>query len=521
MISTALGKAQSAADQLLVGDAVRTVGLGAELLVAEALVGLEVALEPADLGVALERQHVRGDPVQEPAIVRDDDGAAGERQQRFLQRAQRVGVEVIGGLVEQQQVAAGAQQLGQVQAVALAAGQLAHLGLLVSALEVEAGDVGAAGDRAIAERDLVQSAGDLLPNGLVGIERVTRLVDIRQLDGLAELERARVGLLLPGDHPQQGGLAGAVGADHADDPASRKLEVEVVDQQPVAVGLAQTVGLEHDIAQAGPGGDVDLDLVELDVSVLGQQRLIRVQTRLGLAAPRRRVHPDPLQLLLDRALAAGLLALLLAQAHLLLLQPARVVALIGDPAAPVELEDPAGDVVQEVAIVGDGDDRPRVIAQVLLQPGHGLRVQVVGGLVEQQQVGLAQQQAAERDPPALATGEGGDVGVGGRAAQRVHRVLERGVQVPAVDGVDLLLYPGELVGGLLGVVHRQLVEAIEQRPHLGDSVLDVAAHVLGGVELGLLLEQATVALGASWASPSNSVSSPAMIRSSVDLPEPL
>ena len=48
----------------------------------------------------------------------------------------------------------------------------------------------------------------------------------------------------------------------------------------------------------------------------------------------------------------------------------------------------------------------------------------------------------------------------------------------------------ELVGGLLGVVHRQLVEAVEQRLGLGDALLDVAAHVLGLVELGLLLEQA-------------------------------
>jgi hypothetical protein len=61
----------------------------------------------------------------------DDHRAPGERQERLLQRPQRVGVQVVGRLVQQQQVAAGAQQLGQVQAVALTAGQLGHLGLLV------------------------------------------------------------------------------------------------------------------------------------------------------------------------------------------------------------------------------------------------------------------------------------------------------------------------------------------------------------------------------------------------------
>ena len=240
---------------------------------------------------------------------------------------------------------------------------------------------------------------------------------------------------------------------------------------------------------------MDLDLVELDVAVLGEQRLVGVQTGLGLAAARRGVHPHPLQLLLDRALAVGLLTLLLGEADLLLLQPARIVALVGNAAATVELEDPPGDVVQEVAIVGDGDDRARVVTQVLLQPGDRLGVEVVGGLVEQQEIGLAQQQPAQRDAAALTAGERGDVGVGGGAAERVHRVLERRVEIPPVDRIDLLLDARELVCGLVGVVHRQLVEAVEQGPDLGDPVLDVPLDVLGRIQIGLLRQQADGRLG--------------------------
>ena len=83
----------------------RLVRLGAEPALAVGFVVLVVALEPHHLAVALERQHVRGDAVEEPAVVADDDGAAGERQQRLFERAQRVDVEVVGRLVEQQQVA--------------------------------------------------------------------------------------------------------------------------------------------------------------------------------------------------------------------------------------------------------------------------------------------------------------------------------------------------------------------------------------------------------------------------------
>ena len=140
--------------------------------------------------------------------------------------------------------------------------------------------------------------------------------------------------------------------------------------------------------------------------------------------------------------------------------------------------------------MGDGDDRAGIILQVLLQPGDRLGIEMVGRLVEQQQVRLAQEQTAERDAAALAAGQLRDIGVGGRAAERVHRDLERRVEIPGVERVDLLLHASELVGDLVGVVHRELVEAIEQRARLRDPLLDVALHVLVRIEVGLLREQA-------------------------------
>ncbi len=53
--------------------------------------------------------------------MRDDDRAAGEIEQRFLERAQRVHVEIVCRLVEQEDVAARLDQLRQMQPVPLAA----------------------------------------------------------------------------------------------------------------------------------------------------------------------------------------------------------------------------------------------------------------------------------------------------------------------------------------------------------------------------------------------------------------
>src|SRR5436309_12195626 len=88
------------------------------------LVFLVVPLEPYGGAVPLEGQDVRRDPVEEPPVVADHDHAAPELEKRVLESAQCVHVEIVGGLVEQQQVSSALQELGEVHAVALATRQL-------------------------------------------------------------------------------------------------------------------------------------------------------------------------------------------------------------------------------------------------------------------------------------------------------------------------------------------------------------------------------------------------------------
>src|SRR6476660_598279 len=87
--------------ELAVRRPVRAGGLLPEPLDLVLLVVGEVALEPEPLRVALVGEDVRRHPVQEPPVVADHHGAAGELEQRTLQAGQRLDVEVVGGLVEQ------------------------------------------------------------------------------------------------------------------------------------------------------------------------------------------------------------------------------------------------------------------------------------------------------------------------------------------------------------------------------------------------------------------------------------
>ena len=142
----------------------------------------------------------------------------------------------------------------------------------------------------------------------------------------------------------------------------------------------------------------------------------------------------------------------------------------------------------------DRYDRARVFLQMALEPGDRFGVEMVRRLVEQQHVGLLEQHAAERDATAFAAGELRHVRVAGRQAQRVHRDLERAVELPRVGGVDLVLQRRllgqqllhRLVGHRLREGVRDLIEAGQQRARLGDAFVDDLAHRLGGIELRLL-----------------------------------
>ena len=87
------------------------------------------------------------------------------------------------------------------------------------------------------------------------------------------------------------------------------------------------------------------------------------------------------------------------------LQERRVVAgPVVEPAA-VELDDPGGQPLEEDPVVGDEDERAAVAEQEVLEPADRLDVEVVGRLVEQQDVGLGDERPGQQHAPLHARGE--------------------------------------------------------------------------------------------------------------------
>ena len=77
-----------------------------------------------------------------------------------------------------------------------------------------------------------------------------------------------------------------------------------------------------------------------------------------------------------------------------MLEPTRIIAFERDAATAVELEDPAGHLVEKIAVMGDGHHRARIVPEKALQPGDRFGVEMVGWLVEQQEFGPLQQKPA-------------------------------------------------------------------------------------------------------------------------------
>ncbi len=252
------------------------------------------------------------------------------------------------------------------------------------------------------------------------------------------------------------------------------------------------------VTQTRAGRDVDFVGLAALLEFLRLHLLEALQAGLGLRLAGLGALAYPLQFRLHGLLVCRLLLGFLLQARGLGFQPLRVVALEGYALAAVEFENPAGDVVEEVAVVGDRHHGAGEVVEEMLQPGHRVGVQVVGRFVQQQHVGGRQQQAAQRDAALLATGQVADLGVPRRQAQCVGGYFQLALQVVAIGGLQDRLELGLLggqrveVGVWLGIGGIDGIQTGLGVLDHADRFLDDLAHGLLGIELRLLRQVADI-----------------------------
>ncbi len=240
------------------------------------------------------------------------------------------------------------------------------------------------------------------------------LCEIADLDRRTDPAHPLVGLAQPRDNRAEHRLPGTVGPDHADPFAPVDLQVtpEQYGVAPEGHGYvaerhdlrAPTIGAAHLERDPTPLEDRLVDLVHpvdlaLLVPGLRDVSLVHHDPRPVFEAFHRLLEARDLLLLRD-------VELLLALERDLLRDRVRgVVAGPHRDATGIELGDRRDRLVEQVAVVRDRHDGTGELVHDRLEPSPPIRVEMGLGLVEQQQVGLADQAGRERDELALAAGE--------------------------------------------------------------------------------------------------------------------
>ena len=152
----------------------------------------------------LPRKNMRGNAVKEHTVVAGYYCAAGERQQRFFETFERFYVQVVRGLIEQEQVAPLLQRKSEVQTIALTARKNAGRLLLVRALKAEVRHICTAGNLGFTYTDIIQPVGNHFPKRLFRVKTFTILVNVGNLYGFAQLKRAARNRLFTHNHLEQG-----------------------------------------------------------------------------------------------------------------------------------------------------------------------------------------------------------------------------------------------------------------------------------------------------------------------------
>ena len=107
-----------------------------------------------------------------------------------------------------------------------------------------------------------------------------------------------------------------------------------------------------------------------------------------------------------------------------------------------------GHAVEEVTVVGDDHDTALVVRKVMLQPAERLDVQMVGGLVEQQNIGLAGELDAQGETGLLSSAQmaDGHIDQGIVKAETAQNAQATAAELETPVGNKPLVEGGELTG---------------------------------------------------------------------------
>ena len=370
-----------------------------------AAVVIHIALEALDLAPAHNPQPV-GRQLDQVRVMGDQDHRSLVTVDRLHQRLTAVDVQMVGRLVHQDDVRRLPADQREQQPRLLPTRQRPNPRFRLVLAEAEAAQLGANHRlRRLGHERLQGLKRGALHRQLIGLV----LGEVADLELARLLHQPLAHPQPPGQHLEQGRLAVAVGAEQRNAIITVDTQVDPLEHRGAfAVSDFAIVDGQQWRSQRPGLGEIKGHSPFVGNRGDGLHPRQHLQPRLRLPCLGRLVAEAVDEAHDMRAL--GLLLLLLPDQKRHALGAGFfekvVVALVGGQRLRLEVQDIGDHRVKQGAVVADDQDRPAVGLEIGLQPQRGLQIEMVGRLVEQQQVGLGEQQRGQRHAHPPAPGEG-------------------------------------------------------------------------------------------------------------------
>ena len=121
----------------------------------------------------------------------------------------------------------------------------------------------------MADLDVLLTASDLIENCRLRIEVCAALINVGQLHCRPDGQLPAVRNFISDQHSKQRRLSSTVWSNHANNATRRKDEAQAIDQESVAKGFRQALGVNDEITKSRTGRNCDFQLVGTLIAGLG------------------------------------------------------------------------------------------------------------------------------------------------------------------------------------------------------------------------------------------------------------
>ena len=333
--------------------------------------------------------------------MRDHDDDAKETVEVILENLQRLDVEIVRRLIEQQHIGLAHQNQKQLEPPPFPAGEISDLRPLHLLVKQELLTHLGGCDQPVRRPDVFSDRLHTAQNRLLRIHFHGLLTEIADLHRLPDRHRTGIRLNEPRNHIHDGRLSASISPDEADPVIPQKPVGEMGKQYPVPVGFRDILQLDRLLPKAcGYGADRQRTLLHPCPRFPGclAKILKTINPRLLLGGACLCPPPDPGQLRPQQVLPFILRPDFCLIPLLLALKPDFVAAVHDIQPAPVQLRNPVCHTVQKVPVVCNQQQLALEAPDGILQEEDHLLVEVVGRLVQNQHLSGRQKRLRQCDP---------------------------------------------------------------------------------------------------------------------------